>query len=597
MDRDGSFYFLEMNTRLQVEHPVTEEVTGLDLVELQLRVAEGEPLPPEVREAAITGHAIEARLYAEDVPAGFLPVTGTLHRFAIPSGPGLRMDTGFADGSVVSPHYDAMLAKVIAHGRTRAEAARRLARALRTAEIHGLTTNRDLLVAILREPEFLARATDTGYLTRHAPAALAVPVPEPRRQQRNTRWSRRWPASWSTAPRLPSWVPCPRAGATSSPRRSGSATPPRGSSTTSPTASSATPSRPPSTTCRWAGQGHRKASPDRVDLEIDGIRRVYRVHRVGPGTYVDASDGSSALTEVPRFGDPDKLAPAGSLLAPMPGLVRRVLVEVGAVVTAGQPLLVLEAMKMEQTVAAPAAGVVAELRAKSGEQVAAGQVLAVVEQRPEPEANAMPVDMAALAADLAAESAVTRALVAGLDEGAGWHTPTPAAGWDIADQISHLAYFDEVAVQSAVRPDEFCADLAAAPENVDPDPIAARYRDRTGAELLAWFDTARTELLDTFAAIDPHQRLPWFGPPMSAASSLTARLMETWAHTQDIADALGVTREPTSRLRHVAHIGVGARAFSYAARGQAMPDVPVRVELTAPGGTCGPGARPTPPTG
>ena len=195
----------------------------------------------------------------------------------------------------------------------------------------------------------------------------------------------------------------------------------------------------------------------------------------------------------------------------------------------------------------------------------------------------MPVDMAALAADLAAESAVTRALVAGLDE-AGWHTPTPAAGWDIADQISHLAYFDEVAVQSAVRPDEFRADLAAAPDSVNPDAIAARYRDRTGAELLGWFDTVRAELLDTFATIDPHQRLPWFGPAMSAASSLTARLMETWAHTQDIADALGVTREPTTRLRHVAHIGVGARAFSYAAHGQAMPGTPVRVELTAPDG-------------
>ena len=117
----------------------------------------------------------------------------------------------------------------------------------------------------------------------------------------------------------------------------------------------------------------------------------------------------------------------------------------------------------------------------------------------------MPVDMAALAADLAAESAVTRALVAGLDEG-GWHTPTPAAGWDIADQISHLAYFDEVAVQSAVRPDEFRADLAAAPENVDPDAIAARYRDRTGAEMLAWFDTARTELLERLHARS-HDRL------------------------------------------------------------------------------------------
>jgi biotin carboxyl carrier protein len=121
------------------------------------------------------------------------------------------------------------------------------------------------------------------------------------------------------------------------------------------------------------------AEPERVDLEIDGTRRVYQVHRVGLDTYVDASDGSAALSEVPRFGDPEHTAPAGSLLAPMPGLVLRVLVEAGAVVAAGQPLLVLEAMKMEQTVAAPAAGVVAELRAKAGEQVSTGQVLAVVD--------------------------------------------------------------------------------------------------------------------------------------------------------------------------------------------------------------------------
>jgi len=123
----------------------------------------------------------------------------------------------------------------------------------------------------------------------------------------------------------------------------------------------------------------RAAAPDRVDLEIDGTRRVYRIHQVGTDTYVDASDGSSALSEVPRFGDPDKAAPAGSLLSPMPGLVLRVLAEPGAVVTAGQPLLVLEAMKMEQTVSAPADGVVAELRAKAGEQVSTGQVLAVLE--------------------------------------------------------------------------------------------------------------------------------------------------------------------------------------------------------------------------
>ncbi len=174
LDRDGSFWFLEMNTRLQVEHPVTEEVTGLDLVELQLRIAEGEPLPPRARDARIGGHAIEVRLYAEDVAGRLRARHRPLHRFTIPDAPGIRVDTGFRDGSVVSPHYDAMLAKVIAHGRTRADAARRLARALAQAQIHGVTTNRDLLTAILREPEFLAGGTDTGYLTRHEPAALAA---------------------------------------------------------------------------------------------------------------------------------------------------------------------------------------------------------------------------------------------------------------------------------------------------------------------------------------------------------------------------------------------------------------------------------------
>jgi len=379
LDRDGSFYFLEMNTRLQVEHPVTEAVTGLDLVELQLRIAEGEPLPPEARQARLSGHAIEARLYAEDVPAGFLPVTGPLHRFAIPPGPGLRVDTGFSDGSVVSPHYDAMLAKVIAHGRTRADAARRLARALRAAQIHGVTTNRDLLGAILREPDFLAGATDTGYLIRHDPATLAQStatnatatrhalVAALARQAVNRAEApvlRTLPSGWRNVFSAPQQVSYAAAG-----ERYDVAY------------------RVVGDTVRASVNGVplgdatriRASGPDRVDLEVDGTRRVYRVHRVGPDAYVDASDGSSALTEVPRFGDPEKLAPAGSLLAPMPGLVRRVLVEAGTTVTAGQPLLILEAMKMEQTVAAPAHGVVAELRAKAGEQVSTGQVLAVVE--------------------------------------------------------------------------------------------------------------------------------------------------------------------------------------------------------------------------
>jgi propionyl-CoA carboxylase alpha chain len=374
LDRDGSFYFLEMNTRLQVEHPVTEAVTGLDLVELQLRIAEGEPLPPQAREARIAGHAIEVRLYAEDVPAGFVPTTGTLHRFAI-AAPGIRVDTGFRDGSAVSPHYDAMLAKVIAHGRTRADAARRLARALEKAEIHGVTTNRDLLAAILRQPDFLAGATDTGYLTRHDPAvltasarkatanhALAAALARQARHRAEAPVLGTLPSGWRNVFSAPQRVAFTAAGQDYAVAYRIRGDIVRASVNDAP----------------LAGLVHA-ATPDHVDLEIDGTRRVYRIHQVGADTYVDASDGSSALSEVPRFGDPEKTAPAGSLLAPMPGLVLRVLAEVGAVVTAGQPLLVLEAMKMEQTVSAPANGVVAELRAKAGEQVSTGQVLAVLE--------------------------------------------------------------------------------------------------------------------------------------------------------------------------------------------------------------------------
>ena len=374
LDRDGSFFFLEVNTRLQVEHPVTEEVTGLDLVEMQLRLAEGEPLPPEVRGARISGHAIEVRLYAEDVPAGFVPTTGVLHRFAIPAAPGVRVDTGFRDGSVVSPHYDAMLAKVIAHGRTRAEAARRLARALGQAEIHGVTTNRDLLTAILAEPDFLAGATDTGYLTRHDPAALGGPAAVPAIHALVAALTRQ-AANRAGAPVLGT-LPSGWRNVYSAPQRV---------SYTAGGREYAVAYRVLPDTVRASVNDEplqvlvRAAGPGRVDLEAGGTRRVYRVHQAGDVTYVDASDGSSALSEVPRFGDPEKTALAGSLLAPMPGLVLRVLTEVGAVVTAGQPLLVLEAMKMEQTVTAPAGGVVAELRAKAGEQVAAGQVLAVVE--------------------------------------------------------------------------------------------------------------------------------------------------------------------------------------------------------------------------
>ncbi|HEY6295136.1 MAG TPA: biotin/lipoyl-containing protein, partial [Streptosporangiaceae bacterium] len=345
------------------------------------RIAQGEPLAPEVTGAAIAGHAIEARLYAEDVAAGFLPVTGVLHRFAIPAAPGVRVEAGFGDGSVVSPHYDAMLAKVIARGRTRADAARRLARALQAAEIHGVATNRDLLVAILREPDFLAGATDTGYLTRHDPAdllaslasrtggaaALHALVAALARQAVNRSEApvlAGLPSGWRNVWSVPQRVTYTAAGE-----------------------AYAVAYRVTGHSVRAFVNGTalgetvlvHEASGNRVDLEVDGTRRVYRVHRVGAATYVDAGNGSSALAESPRFGDADDAGPAGSLLAPMPGVVRRVLAEVGSTVKAGQPLLVLEAMKMEQTVAAPADGVVAELRAKAGEQVSSGQILAVLD--------------------------------------------------------------------------------------------------------------------------------------------------------------------------------------------------------------------------
>ena len=198
----------------------------------------------------------------------------------------------------------------------------------------------------------------------------------------------------------------------------------------------------------------------------------------------------------------------------------------------------------------------------------------------------MPVDMRALAGDLATETAVLRDMIAPLDDD-GWHLPTPAAGWRVADQISHLAFFDDAAIQSATNPEGFAAEVprSVAAGEMDPDDIAARYANLAGAELLAWFDASRRRLITVFCDLDPALRLPWFGPPMSAASSLSARIMETWAHGQDVADALGLVREPTARLRHVAHIGVRALPFSFTANGLEVPAEPVRVELIAPDGS------------
>ncbi len=197
----------------------------------------------------------------------------------------------------------------------------------------------------------------------------------------------------------------------------------------------------------------------------------------------------------------------------------------------------------------------------------------------------MPADLGALITDVSAETSVLCAILDPLGQ-AKFARPTPAVGWSIADHVSHLAYFDELAVTSATDADAFAALLARANADggVNPDTVAAQFRQLSGMQLREWFTRGRGELLTVFAGLDPSARVPWFGPPMSVASSLTARLMETWAHGQDIADTVGAQREPTHRLRHVAHIGVGARAFSYLAHGLQPPAEPVRVELRAPSG-------------
>jgi uncharacterized protein (TIGR03084 family) len=205
----------------------------------------------------------------------------------------------------------------------------------------------------------------------------------------------------------------------------------------------------------------------------------------------------------------------------------------------------------------------------------------------------MAADLSALTADLVAETAWLDEVLAALSP-AQWRLRTPAPGWTIADQVSHLAYFDEATLLSIRDPDLFRLDAGALTGRGSdfPDQIAAEYRHLGGAELLRWFRAARLALLDGYASADPDARLPWYGLDMGLASSVTARLMETWAHGQDIADTLGVQRPATSRLRHVAHLGVRSLPYSYLVNGLPQPDAPIRVELAAPDGgqwTWGPG--------
>ncbi|PXY23555.1 acetyl/propionyl-CoA carboxylase subuit alpha [Prauserella coralliicola] len=377
---DARFFFLEMNTRLQVEHPVTECTTGLDLVDLQLRIAEGARLDPEPPQW--NGHAIEVRLYAEDPAADWQPQSGVLHafdvpgvvtEFSVPGRHGIRLDSGVADGSVVGVHYDPMLAKVIAYGPDRATAARALAGALARARIHGLRTNRDLLVNVLRHPAFLAGETDTAFFDRHGLPTLAAPLADGEavrlsalaaaladaaaNRERATVLGG-LPSGWRNVGGLPQRKTYTVAGEEHEVRY--------------------TLGRDGLCAEGFEGVVLAEAAPERVVLETGGVRRVFSVARYPGLVAVDSPLGSVSLTPVPRFTDPDAEVAAGSLLAPMPGTVVRIAVEKGETVRAGMPLLWLEAMKMEHRVAAPADGVVTELPVVVGQQVEPGTVLAVV---------------------------------------------------------------------------------------------------------------------------------------------------------------------------------------------------------------------------
>lgn len=372
-DETGEFFFLEVNTRLQVEHPVTEAVTGIDLVREQLRIARGEPLGYAQDAIRFSGAAIEARLYAEDPSAGFLPATGTLVAFSPAAAPAVRWDSGVAAGSVIGVDFDPMLAKVIAHAPTRREAAERLALALERLHVGGVTTNRDFLVAALRTREFLAGDTTTDFIERVTPARTRLL--DEAELERTARAAALWlqgqhrseavvlteaPSGWRNA-RLPDQ--CVRLGHGDRDIEVRYHTLRDGSF------------RIDGDALAWV----HAWSPGEIDVEIDGRRLRTRVTRAGERLVVHAGRGDVEFLVRPRFEQPGAALATGSLVAPMPGKVIDVRVFEGAHVAAGQTLVLLEAMKMEHPIIAPEDGIVVEVRVAIGDQVSNGALLLVVE--------------------------------------------------------------------------------------------------------------------------------------------------------------------------------------------------------------------------
>ncbi|MBL8561765.1 MAG: biotin/lipoyl-binding protein [Gemmobacter sp.] len=367
--RPDRFWFMEMNTRLQVEHPVTEAVTGTDLVEWQLRVASGEPLPLRQDQLALTGHAFEARLYAEDVPAGFLPATGRLAHLAFP--PGCRSDTGVRSGDWVSPWYDPMIAKVIVHGPTRAAALQQLSRALEQTQVAGTVTNLAFLGALARHPGFATGDVDTGLIERDLATLVTPQAP-------------------SQAVKVAALL------ASVSPVTPGAALPGESVSpvTLSPVSGGQTvqPVTLPGFTL-WAPL-HRAIAVER-EGEVTHATLILRdgaplirlegaehsaprlpVIRTGDALHVFENGQCFSFTPVDPLAREAAAGAAGNAtLSPMPGLVKAVFVTPGQAVQAGDRLAILEAMKMEHTLTAARDGVIAEILTAPGAQVEAGAAL------------------------------------------------------------------------------------------------------------------------------------------------------------------------------------------------------------------------------
>ncbi len=381
-DETGEFFFLEVNTRLQVEHPVTEEVTGIDLVREQLRVAAGEPLGYGQSDITFSGHAVEARLYAEDPAAGFLPTVGTLAAFAPPAEPAVRWDSGIEAGSEVGVDFDPMLAKVVAHAPSRAEAAGRLALALERLHIGGVTTNRHFLVAALRSDAFLAGDTTTDFIEKVDPSRAATlsagDCQQPavaaamwfqaaeRREARTLAWM---PSGWRYGRLPPERVDLAVETAAGPVEVTVSYRPQRDGSFVVQAVCGDGAAEAPARIGAW--------SPDMLDVEWDGRRVRYLVTADGDRIHLTGDSETLTVTVLSRFGAPARGLAAGGFAAPMPGVIVEVRVEPGEQVAAGRTLVVMEGMKMEHHVSAPCDGTVTEVLVAPGDQVDNGSPLLV----------------------------------------------------------------------------------------------------------------------------------------------------------------------------------------------------------------------------